>query len=52
MVRLIKETPILKGKNAINFEMKRLEVESISKEQRAENQKQLEKRIANAKILH
>ncbi len=37
MERPIKETPVLKGIDAFNFEMRRLEVEHMSKEQRAEN---------------
>ena len=34
MARLIRETPVLKGEDAFNFEMRRLEVENMSKEQR------------------
>ncbi|MCH5302505.1 MAG: hypothetical protein J1E77_06665 [Prevotella sp.] len=49
MARAIKETPILTGNDAFRFEMRRLEVENMSKEQRAENIRQLEERIANAK---
>ena len=49
MARPIKETPVLKGEDAFNFEMRRLEVEHMSKEQRAENRRKLEERIANAK---
>ena len=37
MARPIRETPVLKGEDAFNFEMRRLEVEHMSKEQRAEN---------------
>ena len=47
--RPIRETPVLKGEDAFNFEMRRLEVEHMSKEQRAENRRKLEERIANAK---
>ena len=36
MARPIRETPVLKGEDAFNFEMRRLEVEHMSKEQRAE----------------
>ena len=35
MARPIRETPVLKGEDAFNFEMRRLEVEHMSKEQRA-----------------
>ena len=49
MARPIRETPVLKGEDAFNFEMRRLEVEHMSKEQRAENRRKLEERIANAK---
>ena len=49
MARAIKETPVLTGNDAFRFEMRRLEVENMSKEQRAENIRQLEERIANAK---
>jgi hypothetical protein len=41
MARPIKETPILKGIDAFNFEMRRLEVEHMSKEQRAENSRKV-----------
>ena len=49
MARPIREIPVLKGEDAFNFEMRRLEVEHMSKEQRAENRRKLEERIANAK---
>ena len=59
MARPIREAPVLKGEDAFrstfgrlqgkNFEMRRLEVEHMSKEQRAENRRKLEERIANAK---
>ena len=49
MARPIRETPVLKGEDAFNFEMHRLEVEHMSKEQRTENWRKLEERIANAK---
>jgi len=42
---------VLKGEDAFNFEMRRLEVEHMSKEQRAENRRKLEERIANAKKI-
>ena len=34
MARPIRETPVLKGEDAFNFEMRRLEVEHMSKEQK------------------
>lgn len=37
MARPIAETPILTGDDAVRFEKLRMEVESLSKEQRAEN---------------
>jgi len=46
---IFRETPVLKGEDAFNFEMRRLEVEHMSKEQRAENRRKLDERIANAK---
>ena len=50
MARPIRENPVLKGEDAFNFEMHRLEVEYMSKEQRAENRRKLEERIANSPI--
>ena len=41
MARPIKDTPVLKGIDAFNFEMHRLEVEHMSKEQRAENRRKV-----------
>ena len=49
MARPIRETPVLKGEDAFNFEMRRLEVEHMSKEQRAENLKRVEEGYARAK---
>ena len=49
MARPIRETPVLKGEDAFNFEMRRLMVDNMSKEQRRENWRKLEERIANAK---
>ncbi|MDE6091018.1 MAG: hypothetical protein K2G41_09980 [Duncaniella sp.] len=49
MARPIKETPILTGEDAIRFERLRLEVESLSKEQRAENSRKLREAIEEAK---
>ena len=42
-------TPVLKGEDAFNFEMRRLEVEHMSKEQRAENRRKFEAQVAEAK---
>lgn len=50
MARPIAETPILTGEDAIRFERLRKEVDSLTKEQRAENTRKLEERIQNAKI--
>ena len=50
MARPIRETPVLKGEDAFNFEMRRLEVEHMSKEQRAENRRKLEEEIANSPV--
>ena len=50
MARPIRETPVLKGEDAFNFEMRRLEVEHMSKEQRAENRHKLETEIANSPV--
>ena len=49
MARPIRETPVLKGEDAFNFEMRRLEVENMSKEQRAENLRKVEEGYARAK---
>ena len=49
MARPIKETPVLKGEDAFNFEMRRLEVEHMSKEQRAENLRKVKEGYARAK---
>lgn len=49
MARPIAETPVLKGEDALRFERLRLEVESLSKEQRAENTKKLNEAIKKAK---
>jgi hypothetical protein len=50
MARPIRETPVLKGEDAFNFEWRRLMVDNMSEEQRIENRRKLEERIANAKI--
>lgn len=49
MARPIAETPILTGEDAVRFEKLRLEVESLSKEQRAENSRKLKKAVKKAK---
>ena len=41
MARPIRETPVLKGEDAFNFEMRRLMVDHMSKEQRHENYSKL-----------
>ena len=45
MARPIRETPVLKGEDAFNFEMRRLEVEHMSKEQRAENRRKFKAQV-------
>ena len=49
MARPIRETPVLKGEDAFNIEMRRLEVEHMSKEQRAENLRKVKEGYARAK---
>ncbi|MCM1093390.1 MAG: hypothetical protein NC421_05480 [Lachnospiraceae bacterium] len=49
MARPIAETPILIGEDAIRFERLRKEVDSLTKEQRAENTRKLKEDIQNAK---
>ncbi len=49
MARPIAETPILTGEDAVRFEKLRLEVENLSKEQRAENTKKLKEAVKRAK---
>lgn len=49
MARPIAETPILTGEDAVRFQKMRLEVENLSKEQRAENTRRLREAIKNAK---
>lgn len=49
MARPIRETPVLKGEDAFNFEMRRLEVEHMSSEQRAENLRKVEEGYERAK---
>ncbi len=49
MARPIAETPILTGDDAVRYEKLRMEVESLSKEQRAENTKKLKEAVKKAK---
>ena len=49
MARPIAETPILTGDDAVRFERLRLEVESLTKEQRAENMRKLKEAVKEAK---
>lgn len=49
MARPIREIPVLKGEDAFNFEMRRLEVEHISKEQRAEKHRKFKAQVSEAK---
>ncbi len=49
MARPIAETPILIGDDAVRFEKLRMEVESLSKEQRAENTRKLKEGVKKAK---
>ncbi len=49
MARPIAETPILTGEDAVRFEKLRIEVESLSKEQRAENTRKLKEAVEKAK---
>lgn len=49
MARPIVETPVLTGEDAIRFEKLRMEVESLTKEQRAENSRKLKEAVKKAK---
>ncbi len=49
MARPIAETPVLTGKDAMRFEKLRQEVESLSRDQRAENTRKLNDAIKKAK---
>ncbi len=49
MARPIRETPVLKGEDAFNFEMRRLEVENRTPEERAEARRKFQKQVAEAK---
>ena len=49
MARPIKDTPVLTGDDAFRFEMRRLMVDHMSKEQRAENRRKVEEGAARAR---
>lgn len=49
MARPIAETPILTGEDAVRFEKLRMEVENLSREQRAENTRRLNEAVNKAK---
>lgn len=48
MARPIAETPVLTDEDALRFERMRLEVENLSKEERAENTKKLQESVKKA----
>ena len=49
MARPIAETPVLTGEDAIRFEKLRMEVESLTREQRAETSRRLKEDVKRAK---
>lgn len=49
MARPIRDTPVLTGDDAYNFELRRMMVDNIPAEQRAENRRKLEEQAAKAK---
>ena len=49
MARPIRETPVLKGEDAFNFEMRRLQVENRTPEERAEARRKFQEQVAEAK---
>ncbi len=49
MARPIAETPILTGEDAIRFEQRMRQVESLTREQRAENTRKLKEAVKEAK---
>jgi len=51
MARPIAETPILTGEDAIRFEERMRQVESLTYEQRAENTRKLKEAVKEAKKL-
>lgn len=48
MARPIKETPVLTGEDALNFEIRRLRVEHRTPEERAEARRKFQERVAEA----
>lgn len=48
MARPIKETPVLTGEDALNFEIRRLRVEHRTSEERAEARRKFQERVAEA----
>lgn len=48
MARPIRETPVLKDEDAFNFEWRRLMVDHLSEEERAENRRKLDEQVAEA----
>ena len=48
MARPIKETPVLKGEDAFNFEWQRLMVENRTPEERAEARRKFQEAVAEA----
>lgn len=51
MARPIAETPVLMGEDAVRFEERMRKVESLTKEQRAENSRKLKEAVEEAKKL-
>ena len=51
MARPIRETPVLKGEDAFNFEMRRLMVENRSKEKTEEIHRKFREQLAEANKL-
>ncbi|MDE6581002.1 MAG: hypothetical protein K2K47_00535 [Duncaniella sp.] len=49
MARPIAETPVLTGEDAVRFEKMRLEVENLSKDERAENTRRLKEAVEKAR---
>ena len=49
MARPIKETPVLKGEDAYNFELRRLQVENRTPEERAEARRKFREAVEIAR---
>ena len=49
MARPIRETPVLKGEDAFNFEMRRLTIENMTEEQRREKRRKFRERVVEAR---